>query len=763
MRVRPLPLIVAIFGAAAATAAFVVTRLPRDGAESPPPALAEAAPAPRETPAADASATAADGTLDLRVTAGGEPRPGAEVRLYEADGRGGWRRAAEGRTGADGAARLFARRGAYLVAVRAPGLAPARAEVVRAAGEEVTHAELALEPGAALHGRVSARGAAAKVEARVRAIPVVTRWPGFAPPSAPVEEIAQASADASGAFRIEGLAPGTYAVEVEAPGHHPVLVPRAAVPGDALELALEPLGRLEGTVLRADGRPAAGALVRAASAEHGATATTGADGAFALAAPAGRYRVDAALGDAAGGAAGPVALAAGATARGLSIVLGAGAVIEGEVALASGRPAAGAEVAVFPHETRELAARAVADAAGRFRLAGLPAGAWDVRATAPGASPAVATAVTLSAGARFPLRLALAGTGSAEGTVRGADGRPMAGVHVRVVQRGGGLPGAPWLEARSGFDGGWRIDNLEVGRAELVARQVGVAVGDARSVRVDAGRAARADFFLPEAGLLAGRVRRGSGPPPAGTTVVATPMKAGLGLLQVARAPADATGNYELALPAGEYRVQAAPAGAGRADLRGAPAFARVEPGRTTRLDLAPADAAAAQGVEILVLEPGGAASPGAIVTLARADDGRVAFASAAGDDGRVALGPEGVAGRRVVVRARNGGRTAAVAVDLPAAGTVPVTLEPGGAVRGRVRATGRAVAGFTVEVASQPGAASWRTVDVHRFAGDRFELGDLPAEPLRLVVRADDGRRGAAEVSIAAGEVRALEIALER
>ncbi len=96
-------------------------------------------------------------------------------------------------------------------------------------------------------------------------------------------------------------------------------------------------------------------------------------------------------------------------------------------------------------------------------------------------------------------------------------------------------------------------------------------------------------------------------------------------------------------------------------------------------------------------------------------------------------------------------------------AGAVPVTLAPGGAVEGRLRAQGRMPAGFTVEVASQPAPAAWRTVDVHRFAGDRFELADLPAEPLRLVVRADDGRRGQAELTVAPGQVRTVDIALAR
>jgi hypothetical protein len=241
-------------------------------------------------------------------------------------------------------------------------------------------------------------------------------------------------------------------------------------------------------------------------------------------------------------------------------------------------------------------------------------------------------------------------------------------------------------------------------------------------------------------------------------------MRAGLGTLQVARAPVDASGNYRLALPAGEYRVHAAPGDVLRTDLRVAPAFTRIEPGATVALDLALASAAAEDGVEILVLEPGGAPSPGAVVTLSRADESAVAFATSAGEDGRVVLGAKmGLAGRRVAIRARNGGRSGAATLDLPASGTVPVTLSPGGVVQGRVRTAGGTPVGFTVEVASQPAPAGWRTVDVHRFAGDRFELADLPAEPLRLVVRADDGRRGQAELTVAPGQVRTVEIALAR
>jgi hypothetical protein len=762
MRVRPLLVIAGIFGAAALTTVFVVSQLPREGQVSAPPRGAAAAVAPETTPPLEPPAGPGDGVLEVRVTAGGEPQTGVAVRAYASDPALGWRRAGEARTAGDGTARLLARTGAYLVAARGAGLAPARAEAVRHAGEDATRVEMILEPAATLEGRVTERGGGGVVGARVRVVPVPSRFPGFAPPSAPVEETALAETGPAGSFRVDGLAPGTYAVSVDAAGYHPVLR-RAPVPGEALTVVMEPLGRVAGTVLL-DGRPGAGATVRAASADHGATATAGPDGRFALSAPAGSYRLHAVLGDRAA-AAGPVAVAAGATASPVELTLGPAATLEGEVVLAAtGKAVAGAEVALFPHETGEVSARARADAAGRFRLAGLPPDAFDVRAIAPGTSPGLASAVTLAPGGRFPLRLALAGTGSAEGTVKDLAGRPLAGVRVRAVQRGDGLAGAAPLEARTGFDGSWRIEAIEVGRVELLARQDGVAIGASRAVHVAEGRASRVDLFLPEAGVLAGRVRAGQKPPPAGTVVVAVPMRAGLGSLQVSRAPADASGNYRLALPAGEYRVHAAPGDAARTDLRVVPAFARVAGGGTASLDLALASPASEEGVEILVLEPGGAPSPGAIVTLSRSDDAAVAFATSAGEDGRVALGSRmGVAGRRVAIRARNGGRSGAVTVDLPASGTVPVTLSPGGAVQGRVLAAGRALSGFTLEVASQPSPAAWRTVDVHRFAGDRFELGDLPAEPLRLVVRADDGRHGQAELSVGPGEVRAVEIALAR
>ncbi|HSD20483.1 MAG TPA: carboxypeptidase-like regulatory domain-containing protein [Anaeromyxobacter sp.] len=770
MRIRSVAVIAGVFLSAAGVTALVVRQLSGPGARRDATAAGFAAPTPVVTPALDPPASSADGLIELHAMAGDVPLAGAEVRLYLSlpPGPGAlepsWRRAGAVRTDGAGIARLPARAGTYLAAVRAGGFAAAHVELVRPPDEEVTRAEVALAPAVTLDARVTARPEGRPVAARVVAFPSVGRGVRLGSPSAPVEERTSATADASGAVRLEGLAPGTYAVAAEAPDLHPVLLPRVVVPrAGALSIALEPLARISGVVRTGAGLPAAGAIVHGASRDHDASATADAGGRFTLAVPGGSYRLAAASGAGAGGA-GPVTVQAGATTDGVELVLGPPAAVEGVVVeQRSGRPVFGAEVALFPHDGGALVARALAGEDGRYHLAALAPGQYDLRAVAPGMSPLLQSGVTLGPGATFPLRVALAGTGAIEGVVEDARGRALAGVRVRVEARGEGLPGALALEARSDFEGRYRIEGVEIGRAELVARQDGVQLGVSRAVLVAPHATSRADFAVPDAGFLVGRISQDGRAAPVGTAVVAVPMKAGPGAPQIARAVADAGGSYSLALPAGEYRVHAAPGDAERTDLRVAPAFARVAAGKTSRLDVAAVAASAEEGLEVLVLEPGGAPSPGAVVTLARAGDDRIALATSAGEDGRVVLAKEmGLAGAPVTMRARSGGRSGVFTGALPASGVIAVRLERGGAIEGVVRASGAAPRSLVVEVASQPAASGWSTTDVHRFAGARFALVDLPTGPVRLTVRADDGRRGAAELSLAPGETRALEIALQ-
>jgi len=527
--------------------------------------------------------------------------------------------------------------------VRAPGLAPARIELVRTPGEQTARADVALEPPVALSGVVRDPAGGRVAGARVVVLPARRDGVGAAPP----EETPAVPTSADGSFQVAGLAPGLHTIRVEAAGRHPVERRLVPVPHDGpLALVLEPLGNLAGVAVNEDGRPAAGARIVAASRDHAARAVADAGGRFTLALPAGSYRVVAALDDRAG-AAGPLAVAAGDGANAVRLALGPGASIDGAALEAgSGRPLEGAWVALALHATGEVVARAAADAAGAFRIHGLAPGAYDLRADAEGRSPAHALCVTLAPGGRFPLRLALEATGAVSGLVTDGAGRAVAGARIRVITAGDHLSGPIALEARTDFEGRFEVAGLEVGRAEVVARQDGTLAGIARTVEVRPGDAVDASLVLPEPGLVAGRVASEGRRPPPGTAVVAVPARPAAAGLESARALADASGHYQLALPAGDYRVYAAPAEESRGDPRASPASARVDAGRTTRLDLAVAPPVANR-VEIVVVEPGGAPSPGAEVRLGRPGEAIVALATAAGDDGRVALAADmGLGGR---------------------------------------------------------------------------------------------------------------------
>jgi hypothetical protein len=94
----------------------------------------------------------------------------------------------------------------------------------------------------------------------------------------------------------------------------------------------------------------------------------------------------------------------------------------------------------------------------------------------------------------------------------------------------------------------------------------------------------------------------------------------------------------------------------------------------------------------------------------------------------------------------------------------VVVKLKPAASARGRVvRAGGGApVKGFTLSIRSQERGSFMVGDRTWEFAGDRFELRDLPAAPIRLVVHTTDGAGGEAGVTPTSGAVAEVDITVQ-
>ena len=713
--------------------------------------------APGSTPGLQQPASAADGFVEVRVLAQGKPRPGAHVRLYltgRADPNTAqidWRFAGAADSGPGGIARLAARPGVYLVAARSETFAPARLEFQRPAGEATTRVSVELQPGLVLSGRTVQSGTQEAVPLAL----VVLTWEGSRRPGAPGEEQARATSDAQGKFRLDGLAPGNYRATAQAAGYARGAARIDAQASREVVVELAAASFIEGHVVAADGSKASGAEVSASGGEEAVTATASETGSFSLEVSPRSWSLTARRGDEAGRAPAPVTVAAGATARGVKIQLGAASGISGSVVAAVGqRPVAGAQISVSPYDQSGDSGRAVSDASGAFKVAGLAPGSYDVEVSADGFTDQSRRGVTVQPGQQFPLRVELRRTGAIEGVVRDLAGRAVPYALVRSMHAGLGGP-APTMESRSDDAGAYRLSGLSPGAGTFTALRDGSAQGATASADVPEGGAARLDFQLKDEGVVTGRVRRKDGsPPPAETSVLAVP--SGPRMVRTSDStgvPIDAAGVYLALLPAGAYSlfVQGSASGPqGRT-------FVTIEAGKTATQDLTFADAAEeVQGFGGTVLEPDGTPSPGALV---RASDGSVFFVLNADEQGRFHLDrPRADLPDSFELVAINGGRSGKVVVP-PKQAEVTVQLQAAATLRGHL--LGGAVDSFRVDLAPAgphaPGGAQSL-----EFTGDRFELHDVPAVRLNVSVATQDGRSAAQEVTLAPGETREIEVALQ-
>ncbi|OJH34323.1 carboxypeptidase-like regulatory domain-containing protein [Cystobacter ferrugineus] len=722
------------------------------------------------TPPLDASASEVEGVLEVEVLAAERPLPGASVRLYWRERRDPnlgeiiWRPAGTGSTDARGQARLASGPGSYLVAVHANGHAPRLLSVVRPHGEARTSVRLVLEPGQSLVGQTVVKGTKEPLPL-VQLILAATPsdpLPGL-PPELPPEERVYATSDERGRFRVEGLAAGDYLLEAQAPGHARLRLEPVKLPAkEPLEVALSVAGVIEGFVVDSRGAPAEGAEVRV-SGKSPQSVITGPGGGFSVELEAGTYGVSARLGEQAGALEGPLTLSAGRTIRGLRLQLGPEAVLEGRVLEhGSGAPVVGARVDVSPYEQNGDTGRESTDGTGHFRVGGLAPGSYDVVVTAPGFTPVLRRGLTVTPRERFSVDLVLTRLGVVEGWVRDVAGQPVAGARVIAPNRGPGELESTPLESRTDATGHYRLEGLNAGHQSLTARREEATQGITHWVDIPEEGTARLDFTLEGTGIVEGVVRaaRGALPSEPLEVIAARNEKSPFGAQDFQQARVGAKGEFRMVLPAGGY-VLLLSAG----DSTSQRTHVQVEEGQTARVELTWEESASTSFVEGVVLEPDGAPSPRATVVLGlEPQKSGILQAKYTDDEGRFSFGLDsdlepGMGPLKLT--ALNGGRSGRVSGVKPGERSLVIRLRSAASLRGRVTRAGEPVRGFALGI--EPEGEKWLTQGKGpwEFPGERFELHDVLAEPLRLMVKTPDGTRGQAEVTPRPGETAEVEIRL--
>jgi len=583
------------------------------------------------------------------------------------------------------------------------------------------------------------------------------------------------STDQQGRVRLASR-PGTYLLAVRAQGFAPLMreVVRPVGQGHTLlRLGLEPgqvlVGRtvVEGTqeplplvelVLTAHGRKLDPWQEAEAPAEERLYAASDARGSFRVEVLAsGEYQLEAR------------APGHSRTVRDVRLKLGQAAAVEGRV-VASGTQAAvaGARVDVSPYGRSGDSGRTVTDEEGRFSVGALPPGSYDVVVSAQGFSPLTRRGLTVGSGERFTLELALTGTGAVEGEVRDGQGQPVVGASVTGGNRWSMEMGDAAAESRTDSEGRYRLESLELGPLFLTARREGAQAGVSQQVEVIEGVTTRVDFTLEEPGILEGRVRAARGGVSLETLEVTAILREPVfsSLVDVGTVSVEATGAFRMSLPPGAHDLYLA-----LADSRGSghhPAKRVVlAPGETVQVELEwQGEEPGAGVIRGTVLEPDGAPSPSAFVAVALGEaameHGGMVVTN---EQGRFVLplppGVDAASEERLSLSARNGARQGKLTGVRPGSGEVLIRLQPAASVQGRVVRSGgqTPVRGFTLSVQSRKPGFFPEDEDLWEFPADRFELPEVLAEPLELVVQTQDGAQGTALISPAPGAVEVVEV----
>ena len=355
-----------------------------------------------------------------------------------------------------------------------------------------------------------------------------------------------------GRFDLGRHAPGEYLVTAEAAGLAPAFAlvrlddPRAAPDPSRLELALgDCVHGVEGTVLDAGGGAVTEARVvfLVAHTPRGWSVPTDAGGRYRLCLPlaaSGRLRAEA---DGYGAEVLDLVAPLPTSIR-RDFRLSPEAVVSGRVVDPHGAPLGGAIVLLG---LGGQAPRAVADADGRFRLAGLPGGRHSLGALGLIVQPP--QEIVLRPGqllegvvivARQAARLS--------GEVR-RQGAPVAGARVIAQTQNGG----DWMRVFSQDDGRFRVDGLELG-STVVLDVEGEQLASQPRLEIARAEVTGIVLALSAVRLVRGRVTL------AGSGIEATMQAIGPAATRSVRSGLD--GTFELSLPPGQYHLGAEAEGA---------------------------------------------------------------------------------------------------------------------------------------------------------------------------------------------------------
>jgi protocatechuate 3,4-dioxygenase beta subunit len=323
------------------------------------------------------------------------------------------------------------------------------------AGQDLTGLELVLPPGAEVTGRVLSPEGRPVAEAQVVLVEASEeRYPSFSS--------LQATTDADGQYRIDGLPPGKRTLEARAEGYRRAvrdveLTATAAVVDFALERGLEASGR----VVDDAGNPIAGTELILFASQYSADAphaTSEADGTFRFSGLRdGTYRLMAFKDGYAPDRRGTKVTLAGAPVSGLEVKLSGGGTIMGRLT--------GVE---FSQLSRVLVSAnftgsGQVDAEGVYRIPHLPPGRWTVKAVVPDTPLHAEGVVNLEPGVpEVRLDLQLGGGRTLTGVVL-SNGEPLAGASLFLAK-----PRTSTRQlAASDHQGGFRFGGLEDGLYDL--------------------------------------------------------------------------------------------------------------------------------------------------------------------------------------------------------------------------------------------------------------------------------------------------------